>query len=139
MIPDRLFKSLKHSHKGYVTYLNGQIIEPGYKPDFVLKKGDEYIILESENSSSRKTFVGGLMKAAHFLQGSRKGLLIFVMVPKKNTTASSIAIHLRPYLHWIKNLTNLREVIIIEASSYYKNESLLSLDCSDFKKCSLKV
>ena len=71
MIPDKQFKELNHTFKGYAKYLCGQSLEPGYKPDFVLKKGNEYLILESENSSSRKTFVGGMIKAAHFLQNEK--------------------------------------------------------------------
>jgi hypothetical protein len=139
MISDKAFKALQHSHKGYIKHLNGQILEEGYKPDFVLKRGDYYIILESENSSSRKTFVGGMIKAAHFLQGQKRGKLIFVIVPKKNTTADSIAKHLRPYLKMVQGRTNLRNVFVVEASSYYFNNSLLALDCSDFKKCAYKV
>jgi hypothetical protein len=139
MIPDKAFKALQHSHKGYVKHLNGQILEKGYKPDYVLKKRDNYIILESENSSSRKTFVGGMIKAAHFLQGERKGKLVFIIVLKKNTTAYSIAKHLRPYLKMVRGRTNLKEVFVVESSSYYCNNSLLALDCNDFKKCAYKV
>ena len=79
-IPDKLFKSLEHSNKGFIKYMNGQTLEAGYKPDYVLKKNNDYLILESENCSSRKTFVGGMMKAAHFLQNQRSGNLIFVIV-----------------------------------------------------------
>lgn len=139
MIPDNLFKSIPHSYKGYIKHLNGQVIEPGYKPDFVLRKSNDYIILESENSSSRKTFVGGMMKAAHYLQDDRTGKLIFVIVPKENTTASSIAKHLKPYLNWIAGKTNLKDVFVIEANLYYTATRLLSLDCKDFEDCAYKV
>jgi len=114
-------------------------LEVGYKPDYVLRKNSEYIILESENTSSRKTYVGGMMKAAHFLQGEKKGKLIFALVPKENTTASSIAKHLKPYLKWIGDKTNLKEVYVIEAAAYYANELVLALDCKGFKNCALKV
>ena len=139
MIPDKLFKSLEHTYNGFKFYLNGQYLESGYKPDYVLKNGNKYIIIESENSSSRKTFVGGMIKAAHFLQQEKKGMLIFVIVPKKNTTASSISIHLKPYFKWIKANTNLTSVFVIEANSYYKNKKVMDLGGSDFKKYSLKV
>lgn len=139
MIPDRKFKSLNHNFKGFDKFLSGESIEVGYKPDFVLKKGNDYIILESENSSSRKTFVGGMIKAAHFLQNERIGFLVFVMVPKKNTTSSSIAKHLKPYLEWIQGKTNLIKVFVIEAPKYYNENILLALDCDEFMNCALQV
>ncbi len=139
MIPDKLFKQLTHSSKGYRMLYNGNVLEKGYKPDYVLQKQNDYIILESENGPSRKTFVGGLIKAAHYLQGERTGKLIFIMIPKKNTTVSSIANHLIPYLKWIQNKTNLREVFVVEANSYYNDGILIKLDGKDFKKCAIKV
>lgn len=133
MIKDLDFKSLNHSCEGYEKYRNGQTLELGYKPDYVLKRGNEYIILESENSSSRKTFVGGMIKAAHFLTGEKHGKLIFVIVAKKNTSASSIAKHLQKYFDWISINTNLKEIYVIESTAYYLDKKVLNLDCSDFK------
>ena len=134
MIPDMIFKSLGHSCKGYKMYKDGQSLEQGYKPDYVLKKDDNYIILESENSSSRKTFVGGLIKAAHYLQEERTGILVFIIVPKKNTKASSISSHLKKYFDWIKDSTNLREIHVIEAGHYLNEEKVVKLLSRDFKK-----
>lgn len=139
MIPDKVFKSLQHSHLGFQSLYTGQTLETGYKPDCVLKKGNQYIILESENSSSRKTYVGGMIKAAHFLQNEKKGKLIFVIVPKKNTKAETIAKHLKPYLVWLSDKTNLRDVFVIEAKKYYRAGQVLALDCDDFNSCSFKV
>ncbi|MFD2918738.1 hypothetical protein ACFS6H_03385 [Terrimonas rubra] len=139
MIPDKLFKSLQHSFQDFKMLYNGQELEPGYKPDYVLKRNNEYIILESENTSSRKTYVGGMMKAAHFLQNEKKGKLVFIVVPKENTKALSIAKHLTPYLNWVNGKTNLKEVYVIEAKQYYNNDQLLALDCDDFYSCALKV
>lgn len=139
MIRDRDFKLLNHSYKNYKKYLSGESLEEGYKPDYVLRNGNDYLILESENSSSRKTFVGGMIKAAHFLQGERKGKLVFIIVPKKNTKASSIAKHLKPYFGWIRDKTNLEEVYVIEALQYYNNEVLMPLDCKQFGVCAYKV
>lgn len=139
MIADKIFKSLGHTYEGYSKHLNGQALEPGYKPDFVLRKSSDYIILESENSSSRKTFVGGMMKAAHYFQNDRTGKLIFVIVPKENTSAFSIAKHLGQYLKWIECKTNLRDVFVIEADLYYGSNVLLTLDCKDFEGCAFKV
>lgn len=139
MIPDKKFKSLQHNLKEYSKYLCGQSLEPGYKPDYVLKNGNNYVILELENSSSRKTYVGGMIKAAHFLQKEKKGILVFVIVPKKNTKASSIASHLKLYYNWIREKANLESVYVIEACDYYKEDVLLELICADFKKLAHKV
>lgn len=138
-IPDQLFKALKHTCKGYETFLKGATLESGYKPDFVLKCGNEYIILESENSSSRKTFVGALTKAAHFLQGERTGTLVLVIVPKKNTKASSIAKHLKNYFIWIKSISNIKEVYVIDAKEYLVNEKVIIIGCKNFKNAALRV
>ncbi|RXK87024.1 hypothetical protein [Filimonas effusa] len=139
MIPDKLFKALLHNCPGYETFLKGNSLEPGYKPDFVLKCKDDYIILESENSSSRKTFVGGMMKAAHFLQGTRTGMLIFVIVPKENTSVTAIARHLKSYLKWIEDKTNLRDVYVIAAEHYYDKKEVLMLGDTKFKKIAVRV
>lgn len=139
MIPDKLFKAITHECKGYNTFLNGGNLEPGYRPDYVLVKENQYIILESENSSSRKTFVGGMTKAAHFLQGSKKGILIFVIVPKVNTSANAIAKHLKPYLTWLGDKTNLRDVYVIEAGHYYDGENVLAILKENFMEAAFKV
>jgi hypothetical protein len=139
MISDRDFKKLIHSCKGYDKHLKGEEIESGYKPDFVLRKGNDFLILESENSSNRKTFVGGMIKAAHYLQDERSGTLVFIMVPKDNTTAKQITEQLRTYFNWIKDKTNLREVYVIEAGQYYLDDRLLELLGADFNTIALKV
>ena len=139
MIPDKKFKELKHKCAGFNTFLTGESLEKGYKPDFVLKKGNEYIILESENSSSRKTYVGGMVKAAHFLINNKIGTLIFILVPRKNTTAKAIASHLISYFTWIKNLTNMEKVIIIESEKYYSDCNLLEIGSNDFLKNSIII
>lgn len=139
MIPDKIFKSLEHKCTGYQKFLKGESIEKGYKPDYVLKKENDYIILESENSSSRKTFVGGMVKAAHFLRNEKRGTLVFIIVPKVNTKATSIAKHLEVYFNWLKNITNLERVIVIEANNYYTGTAVLEIGSAEFQKCSMMV
>lgn len=139
MIPDNLFKSLSHCCTGYEEFLNGQTIEAGYRPDYVLNKGNDFIILESENSSSRKTFIGGLIKAAHYLQNQKTGILVFIIVPKKNTTATSIARQLKTYFSWIRDKTNLRNVYVIEANQYYDNSAVLEIEAETFLNLAIKV
>lgn len=114
MISDRIFKQLKHEYTGYHTYLNGQELERGYKPDYVLRNKNDYIILESENNSSRKQYVGGMMKAAHFLQKEKTGILIFVIKLRDNTKPISIGKHLKRYFNWIsKTQTYERYILLI--------------------------
>ena len=139
MIPDKIFKDLVHTCRGYKMHSNGSPVEAGYQPDYVLKKANDYIILECENSSSRKTFVGGLIKAAHFLRGDNTGILIFVLVKRKNVTATAIANHLTTYLNWIKDKTNLREVYVIETTEYYQNDITLKIKSKQFLRLALKV
>jgi len=134
MIKDADFKLLNHRAKDYKKYKNGQNLAEGYKPDFVLKntENEEYIILESEVNSSRKTFVGGMIKAAHFLTGQRKGVLIFVMKESKNTKVDSIAKQIKRYYSWINELTNLKQVFVISSDLYYSQGKLLKLFSPEF-------
>lgn len=134
MIPDKVFKSLSHNYLDYCIFSKGEEVEKGYKPDFVLNKDKNYIILESENSSSRKTFVGGLLKAAHFIRNDKNGILIFVIVPKKNTRAESIALHLQKYFDYIKPITNLKKIYVIEAGIYYYDKIAVQILEDEFIK-----
>lgn len=139
MIKDRLFKTLVHNCAGYKVLLKGESLEAGYRPDYVLVKNSNYLILESENSSNRKTFVGGLIKAAHFLRGENEGALIFIIVPKKNTTAKAIAKHLKRYLDWLHGITNLKSVYVIESKHYYDGQNVLTLLENNFISLAEKV
>lgn len=132
MIPDKLFKALLHNCEGYTMFATGGALAPGYKPD-VLKNDNDFIILESELSTSRKTFIGGMIKAAYFLQGDKTGTLVYIMTLKKNTTAASIAAQLKTYLQWIVDKTNLRDVYVIEHSQYYASGQVQTLLGKDFK------
>lgn len=139
MISDKDFKSLKHKSKGYDVFLQGGDAESGYRPDYVLKRDNEYIILESENATSRKTFVGGMLKAAHFLTGSNFGILIYVITPKENTKVSSIKEQIRIYFDYIREITNLQKIYVIEADKYIMNGDAISIDSEEFKKLSVCI
>ena len=119
-ISDQQFKSLPHKAQGYDTWRNWQEIIPGYKPDYVLKGDNRYIILESENNTNRKMFVGCLMKAAYFLQEERTGFLVIVLHESDNTKINQIRDHLKPYFQWIKraHLTNMSQVLLIRDEDY---------------------
>lgn len=114
---DEEFKRLPHASKGYKLFKRGKQVMKGYIPDFVLKKEDreQFIILEYENSSSRKHILGGFVKASRFLSDDRQGILIFV-IGKKSVEA--IANHLQEYLNWMSCITNLHEVWIISIDEY---------------------
>lgn len=119
-IADSLFKELSHSYQGYEEFSNGSGIMEGYKPDYVLKEGNRYVILESENNTNRKMFVGCLMKAAYFLRGENTGFLVTVLHEHDNTTLEQIWKHLVPYFQWIKKggLTNMEKVYLIKDEDY---------------------
>jgi len=136
---DREFKDLKHFAKDFKFYLNGQELMNGYKPDLVLKKEEEYIILESEVSTSRKGYIGGMVKAAKFLSHEKRGILIYVIELKKNATPSQISKHLEQYLYWIKELTNLKDVYIISDIDYCTESTPIEILSTEFINKSVKV
>lgn len=136
---DSEFKSKVHSANGYEIFLKGEELFKGYKPDFVLRKINEFIILESEHGTSRKHFLGGMIKASKYLVGNKKGALVFVIKLKNNTTEENIALHLKPYLEWVEPLTNLRDVYVISDMKYCASEVPIKILGNEFKCSSLKV
>lgn len=132
MIKDSQFKSLDHYCEGYSVFSRGGEVEKGYQPDFTLKRNNAYIILESENATSRKHLLGDMIKAAHFLQGDKDGFLVIVMTPKKNTTLNQISKHLKMYFTWIQDKTNLSKVYIIDSKDYLKNDLPIPISSEDF-------
>lgn len=131
---DRQFKDAPHIYRDYTMLKDGQELTAGYKPDYVLISGDNYVILESERNTSRKAFVGGMIKAAKFLQKTKTGFLVYVIQEKDNTKASQIAAHLKDYLHWIKPLTNMRKVYVISVDEYYQHGNCLEIESQAFLK-----
>lgn len=115
---DKLFKNLLHNADNFKIISTGQEITKGYKPDIVLKNGDDYIIMECDTSTTRKGYIGGMVKAAKYLSGKKKGIAVFVVKEKKNTTVNQIHAHLTPYFEWIESITNLEAVHIISTEHY---------------------
>lgn len=136
---DSEFKGKAHSATDYEIFLKGEELFKGYKPDFVLRKNNRFIILESEHGTSRKHFLGGLIKASKYLVGNKKGTLVFVIKLKSNTTEENIAAHLKPYLEWIKPLTNLRDVYVISDTKYCASEIPLRILSNEFKHLLNKI
>jgi hypothetical protein len=79
---DSLFKQLLHSADGYSIVNSGRQLAKGYKPDTVLQKDNDYIIMECDTGTSRKGYLGAMLKAARFLIGKNNGILILVIKEK---------------------------------------------------------
>ncbi|MGB4775859.1 MAG: hypothetical protein WBP45_11845, partial [Daejeonella sp.] len=116
----------------------GQLVK-GYKPDTVLQKGNEYIIMECDTGTSRKGYLGAMLKAAKFLTNEKNGKLILVIKEKPNTTVKQIAEHLREYLSWLKPLTNLRVVYLIETTKYCPDKIPLQILSSEFESSAIMI
>jgi len=140
-ITDREFKQMNHRVDGFLIISKGSEIEKGYKPDIVLKHKtkDDYTIVECENNSSRKVFIGGMIKAAMYLTGKRKGILVFVMSESENTSIRQIADQLKKYFEFIKSITNLKEVYVIKQIDYFSGEKTLSILSKSFLEKAFNV
>lgn len=136
---DAEFKILKHYAKGYSKFSNGKEIENNYSPDFVLNKGNDFILIEHESEPNRKTIVADVIKAAHFLQNDRAGILVIVMTPKGISSLKSYPNHVQPYLVWIADKTNLKEVYFISEADYFQNGNVLEINNKKFKELSIKI
>lgn len=124
---DSLFKKLQHNAENFKIISTGREITKGYKPDVVLRNCDDYIIMECDTSSTRKGYVGGMIKAAKYLTGKKKGIVVFVIKEKKNTTVKQIHSHLSSYFEWIAPITNLSAVYLISMQEYSTADTPLKL------------
>lgn len=129
---DTIFKNLLHNADNFRIISTGQEITKGYKPDVVLQNGNDYIIMECDTSTTRKGYIGGMVKAAKYLSGEKKGIAVFVIKEKKNTTVNQIYTHLTPYFEWIEPLTNLRAIYIISTDTYCSLSTPLKMLDIDF-------
>lgn len=130
---DRLFKDLLHNAEGYLLLNSGGQLAKGYKPDTVLQNKNDYIIMECDTGTSRKGYLGAMLKASKFLTNEKRGVLILVIKEKPNTTVKQIAGHLREYLNWLKPLTNLNVVYLIETVKYCPDKVPLKILSAAFK------
>lgn len=139
-INDKVFKSTPHFCPDYDQVITpGASLTPGYKPDAVLQKGNRFIILEREASTNRKGFLGGLLKAAYFLQREKSGFLIYIMKEWKNTKAESIALQLLPYAEWLHDKSNLEKIYIIDEKHYYHSDGILELMSKAFENAAYVI
>ena len=104
---DKIFKGLQHQvGKGNKIASTGKDVSKRYKPDVTVEdaKGNLLYILECEQKTDRKAFLGDLIKAEFYAEDNKqKPRLIIVMQVFKNTTTKQIAAHLRPYIEWLKS------------------------------------
>lgn len=136
---DKLFKNLLHNAKGYSVLNSGGQLVKGYKPDTVLQKRNEYIIMECDTGTSRKGYLGAMLKAARFLSNERKGILVLVIKEKPNIKVKQIAEHLQEYLVWLQPLTNLRIVYLIETTKYCADKIPLQILSSEFESSAIMI
>lgn len=136
---DADFKILKHHAKGFTKLSEGKTIEKNYSPDVSLKNKNNYILIEHESEPNRKTIVADVIKAAHFLQNDRTGILVIVMTPKGTSSLKSYPNHVKPYLIWIKDKTNLKEVYFLSEADYFLNGNILEINSKQFNDLSIKI
>lgn len=106
---DADFKKLNHPIGTNIIASSGSAVSTGYKPDITVKdiNGVLKFIIESEQKTDRKAFLGDLLKAEmHADQQKACPELIIVMQPFENTTTKQIADHLRPYKQWLTQKQN---------------------------------
>src|SRR3546814_19864403 len=86
----------RRSADRYWIAARGREVAPGYKPDVTVRdaSGALACILEAEQKTDRKAFLGDLIKAEMYAEqeGANPTLLI-VMQPQPNTTTEQIANH----------------------------------------------
>ena len=74
-----------------------------------------------------------MIKAAHFLRNERSGILVLVIsLTEKVRDIASIAAHLRPYFEWVKNITKLNKIYIIDINAYYNGQRTLEVELPEF-------
>jgi hypothetical protein len=130
---DAAFKNLCHLVAPNRIASRGEIVGPGYKPDITVDDGGGSLlyILESEQKTDRKAFLGDLIKAELHAERTRsRPTLVIVMEERSNTTVPQIADHLRPYVCWLRDLKGgtlcLNRMHVLTAQDY-----LASIDRGD--------
>jgi hypothetical protein len=101
---DADFKKLAHPVGRNVIASRGSAVSTGYKPDITVRnpEGKLLFILEPEQKTDRKAFLGDLIKAEMYSEQQKSSPeLIIVMQPFDNTTTQQIADHIRPYKNWL--------------------------------------
>ena len=145
---DAAFKKLSHCVVPPLQIgSRGSTVMAGYKPDITIQDAAHALrfILESEQKTDRKAFLGDLVKAERYAeeQNARPELVI-VMQQFTNTTTQQIADHLRPYADWLRRLKagklHLAAILLISDSAYLASiEAGEALGSSAFKQRAIVV
>lgn len=101
---DSDFKKLDHQLGKLRIASNGTAVTDGYKPDLTVSDSDGKVvyILESEQKTDRKAYLGDLLKAEKYAKTiNANPCLIVVMKESKNTTLNNIANQFREYASWL--------------------------------------
>ena len=102
---DSDFKNLNHVVGSLKIATRGSAVCDGYKPDITVVDVTNKLqfILESEQKTDRKAFLGDVIKAQKYAEECEASpALVIVMQPQSNTTVEQIANHLQPYVTWLK-------------------------------------
>lgn len=106
---DSDFKRLGHVVGHNKVGTCGSAVHKGYKPDVTIVDSSAKLqfILESEQKTDRKAFLGDVIKAQKYAEECNASpTLVIVMQPQSNTTVKQIAEHLQPYVAWLKKSLN---------------------------------
>jgi hypothetical protein len=122
---DSDFKNLNHVVGALKIATRGSAVSDGYKPDITVVDVTNKVqfILESEQKTDRKAFLGDVIKAQKYAEEREASpTLVIVMQPQSNTTVEQIANHLQPYVTWLKQKFkgewSLSGVAVISDSAY---------------------
>ncbi len=121
-----------------MSFSNGKSIYKNYIPDCVLKKENEYIILEHETEPNRKPILANILKAAVFLQNEKSEILINVITPKRKSSLKSYVNHSEEYFQWLKEKSNLKAVYFILMEDYCTN-GIIEINGKLFIEKSFKI
>lgn len=61
------------------------------------------------------------------------------MTPKGNSSLQSYPNHVKPYLVWVKDKTNLKEVYFLSEADYFQNGNILEINSKQFNVLSIKI
>lgn len=88
-----------------------------YRPDLCyIKENDEVVVLELENKSDRKPYVGALLEACCFAEENNYKLLkfYFIMCEKgSQINVSQMLKYLLPYVEWLKRKMDGRLSLVV--------------------------
>ena len=131
---DSDFKRLDHQIGTLQIGSCGSAVSAGYKPDVTVvdATGKLMFILESEQKTDRKAFLGDVLKAEKYSEEcNATPMLVIVMQQQSNTTVKQIAEHILPYIAWLKGRLNggmkLSGLLVISDTEYLASVNIKEL------------